>query len=214
MYQQLFFGAACVGVLMAAGLMPLPERENLPPAIAKFDLNDLSLPDSEVVLSDIQAVMDQLPVISARVEEKVIRPTIQRISTAIQPTPTPTPAMPAELALPVSQPQIGFATVVTFDLDTADLDEDAIANLNVLAVALENSPTAKLAIFGHTDLTGSDAYNMTLGQARADQVAAYLTAAGVAPDRIDLVKSFGETAPRVKTQAPLRDNRRVHIELM
>jgi peptidoglycan-associated lipoprotein len=59
---------------------------------------------------------------------------------------------------------------------------------------LEANPSIRIQIAGHCDVRGPDWYNDQLGMRRAEAAKQYLTRAGIAADRIDVV-SFGETRP-------------------
>jgi len=52
----------------------------------------------------------------------------------------------------------------------------------------------KLEIQGHADERGTTDYNLVLGQQRAESVANYLSATGIAPSRLKVV-SYGEERP-------------------
>lgn len=77
-------------------------------------------------------------------------------------------------------------------------DEDWITGersrqlLNQVYDFLLANPSVRLEIQGHTSEAGSDAYNLSLSQRRADNVREYLVAAGVAPERLTAV-GVGET---------------------
>jgi outer membrane protein OmpA-like peptidoglycan-associated protein len=55
-------------------------------------------------------------------------------------------------------------------------------------------PTLKLDVEGHTDSVGSDEYNQSLSEKRAEAVRAYLTQQGVPPDSISAA-GFGKARP-------------------
>ncbi len=65
---------------------------------------------------------------------------------------------------------------------------------------LEENPTIKVAIQGHTDDLGDDAANLQLSEKRAKGVAAYLESKGIAADRL-VSKGFGETKPKVSNDS-------------
>ncbi len=64
---------------------------------------------------------------------------------------------------------------VLFDFDKAVLRPDAAPALAKAADLIERFPDAKLAVTGHTDAKGSDAYNDPLSLRRAQAVAAWLS---------------------------------------
>jgi peptidoglycan-associated lipoprotein len=86
---------------------------------------------------------------------------------------------------------------VHFGFDDARLESDQVEVLDRLATVLkEFYPEAVLTVEGFTDPSGSAAYNLRLGKARADQVAGYLVSqGGLMPEQIRTV-SYGESADR------------------
>ncbi|WP_276392245.1 OmpA family protein [Eudoraea chungangensis] len=101
---------------------------------------------------------------------------------------------------------------VNFAFNSSDLTAGAKSNLDKVAEIFIEFPDTDLMLEGHTDSTGDDGYNMSLSKKRADAVAAYLKAQGVASRRMS-VKGFGETAPRFdnSTKEGQAKNRRVEI---
>lgn len=83
---------------------------------------------------------------------------------------------------------------VLFDFDRAEIRPDAEPVLSQLAEILAAFPDAPVVIAGHTDAKGSDDYNLALSGRRADSVLAWLSAQGVAPDRMS-TEAFGESQP-------------------
>ena len=107
----------------------------------------------------------------------------------------------------------GFDMMLTFDLDSAELRPDAMANLEVVAAALQDSriKAAKFMVEGHTDAKGEDGYNMDLSKARARAVTDFLVARNVDPRRIIAV-GHGEAMPRTGNPYDA-ENRRVELSL-
>jgi outer membrane protein OmpA-like peptidoglycan-associated protein len=83
---------------------------------------------------------------------------------------------------------------VMFATNEAVLQPGAVASLNKLADILKQNPNEKVYIEGHTDNTGSAAYNRQLSQARADAVRDALVQAGISPARI-VAHGMGESFP-------------------
>jgi outer membrane protein OmpA-like peptidoglycan-associated protein len=104
---------------------------------------------------------------------------------------------------------------VTFDVDSAILKTEFRPTLNEVARVLSQYEKTFVDVMGHTDSTGSDAYNMTLSQRRAESVAAYLSSNGVLRQRVG-TQGFGETQPVASndTEAGRAENRRVEIKLV
>lgn len=106
---------------------------------------------------------------------------------------------------------------VPFGYDKANLSNEAKAALDAFAEALivENEPVY-IEIQGHTDNVGSKAYNLHLGQARAESVMRYLHIAHEIPlDRMGAF-SYGEERPVAdnKTKSGRAQNRRVVLLVM
>ena len=70
--------------------------------------------------------------------------------------------------------------------------EEAQKSLDYLYGIMAKYPAIVIELGSHTDARGSDAYNLTLSQKRADGVKAYLVAKGInAENRV--AKGYGET---------------------
>lgn len=65
---------------------------------------------------------------------------------------------------------------VLFDFDNSKLDENAMAALDRAGSEIQNHPEVIVDVYGFADPTGSDTYNLALGQRRADEVVRYLAA--------------------------------------
>jgi outer membrane protein OmpA-like peptidoglycan-associated protein len=70
-------------------------------------------------------------------------------------------------------------------------------------------------VLGHTDSTGSDAFNQTLSEQRSSSVANCLSLKGVNSARL-ATKGYGESQPRASntTEEGRAANRRVEIRLV
>ena len=83
---------------------------------------------------------------------------------------------------------------ITFATDSADVEGDFENVLSSVAVVLNEFDKTLLEIGGHTDSTGSEAYNQTLSVRRASAVANVLQLQNISVDRM-LVLGFGESRP-------------------
>ena len=81
---------------------------------------------------------------------------------------------------------------IFFDLDKATLRMESTAELNRLIKLMNDVPTLKIELGGHTDSRGSDTYNQQLSERRAQAVVDYLTKAGISGDRLKYA-GYGET---------------------
>lgn len=104
---------------------------------------------------------------------------------------------------------------VTFDTDSTVLKPGFTATLDQIAASLNKYPNSLVDVYGHTDSTGSDAYNQTLSENRARVVADYLVSRGVNPQRIRST-GFGKTQPVASNDTPegRAANRRVTLKIV
>ena len=105
---------------------------------------------------------------------------------------------------------------VQFAFNQDAITPEAAGVLDVIAASLLESVNMSrtITVTGNTDAIGSEAYNTTLGQQRADQVRDYLVSKGVASSRISSVTA-GEGNPLApnNTDNGRATNRRVLISL-
>jgi OOP family OmpA-OmpF porin len=84
---------------------------------------------------------------------------------------------------------------VEFDFDKASIRSSDDAQLANIATVMKNhEEVSGVEVEGHTDSVGSDAYNQTLSQKRADAVKGRMVENGVAGDRLNAV-GYGESKP-------------------
>lgn len=99
--------------------------------------------------------------------------------------------------------------MVYFAFDDASLDQQAQEVLREKAVWLRDNPDASVIIEGHTDERGTNAYNLALGERRAESVKSFLVNLGVNASRLTTI-SYGEERPIAfgQTEAAWAQNRR------
>lgn len=109
--------------------------------------------------------------------------------------------------------KVTFDSGVLFASNKYDLSAEAKRNLNEFAKVLREYNDADVAIFGHTDSTGSDAINDPLSVNRANSVANYLKSLGVSSNQIKNVEGFGSKEPVAdnSTVDGRAKNRRVEV---
>lgn len=103
---------------------------------------------------------------------------------------------------------------VTFAVNSTAISPSFQANLDKVAQSMVQYPNSLIDVYGHTDSTGSDTYNMDLSKRRADSVARYLISRGVSSPRIQ-TQGMGESHP-VADNATAEGralNRRVEIKI-
>ena len=83
---------------------------------------------------------------------------------------------------------------VFFDVNKYDLKPESQVELDKVVQLLEENPTLRIEISGHTDNQGKPADNLTLSNNRAKAVVKYLSNKGVNAQRL-IAKGYGETRP-------------------
>ena len=119
------------------------------------------------------------------------------------------------------QVKVNLSADVLFDFDKADLKPEAEPQLTELATVLKGYPGASVAIEGHSDGKGADAYNQTLSEKRAASIAQWLVAKGGASAPQLHTRGWGKTKPIAPNATPngsdnpdgRAKNRRVEITI-
>lgn len=103
---------------------------------------------------------------------------------------------------------------VLFDFDSSGLRSSSRDSLQEMAEVFNRYPNTRIRVEGHTDSTGSAAYNKRLSERRAYSVESYLQRLGVRGSRIDSI-GYGESQPRAtnSTSRGRQLNRRVEIHV-
>lgn len=101
---------------------------------------------------------------------------------------------------------------VLFDFNKYTLKPEARERLARISGIVLAYPDLKLEIEGHTDAIGSDEYNQTLSEKRAETVRGYLVSSGVVPDHVTAT-GLGKSNPVADnaTAAGRKLNRRVEM---
>lgn len=117
--------------------------------------------------------------------------------------------------------RIDLPSDILFDFDSAALRPDATETLAKVAEVLKAYGDAPVAVEGHTDSKGGDAYNLKLSGQRAASVMRWLSAAGgISKSRLT-ARGLGEAHPAAPNAKPdgsdnpegRQRNRRVEIVL-
>lgn len=84
---------------------------------------------------------------------------------------------------------------IFFEFDKARLLPSSTVALDSLVMLLNENPNITIELSAHTDYRGSDEYNKTLSQRRAEAVVSYLISKGIAAERLTPV-GYGEENPK------------------
>ena len=133
---------------------------------------------------------------------------------APKPPPPPAAAKPAP-APAVTQSKITLQADTLYDFDKSTLKPEGKATLDKIAADLSKIKLEVIIAVGNTDGIGTDAYNMALGQRRAQSVKDYLVSKGVDQSRI-YTESKGKSNPVASnaTAEGRAKNRRTDIEVV
>ena len=102
---------------------------------------------------------------------------------------------------------------VRFGFNEATLGADARGNLEQLVSCIQKTqPNAEITIEGHADERGTEEYNLSLGERRANAVKKYLVNLGLRDNQLRTV-SYGEERPlsRASTEDAWTQNRRAEF---
>jgi OOP family OmpA-OmpF porin len=98
-------------------------------------------------------------------------------------------------------PEVVELKRVHFEFDKYDLTPAAQMTLDENANTLRNNSDLSVVIQGNTDSIGTEAYNQTLSEQRAQAVYDYLRSKGVAPERMQTV-GYGFSRPIADNGTP------------
>lgn len=133
------------------------------------------------------------------------------------PTPEPTPEpMPQSLPpLETSSSRAPSQYIVYFAFDRANLSSLALRTIKEAAVASNTYDARQVIVTGHTDTSGSAAYNVALSKRRAVVVSKRLVADGVSPSKVTVTwKGESQLAVPTRDRKPNAANRRSTIDLI
>ncbi len=104
---------------------------------------------------------------------------------------------------------------ITFATDSSDISPAFFDVLTSVSKVMKEFDKTVVEVAGHTDSTGSDAYNQTLSERRASSVASYLQSQGISNQRLITV-GMGERMPVAdnSTADGRQQNRRVEITMV
>jgi peptidoglycan-associated lipoprotein len=146
----------------------------------------------------------QSPVTEAKVSPPIPPPVLKEARVAEQPI-APVPPMPQARPIP------GLSDIF-FDFDRFVIRNDAQSVLEANAAVLKSQSSENILLEGHCDERGTSAYNLVLGERRAQAAAQYLRDLGVPSSQIQIT-SYGKERPfcTEHSEACWQSNRRAHF---
>ena len=104
---------------------------------------------------------------------------------------------------------------IFFELNSSNLKDESLVELNKIIKFMESNPFLVIEIGGHTDNSGSKAYNLNLSDDRASSVKDALVQRGIPSDRIQ-TKGYGMSVP-LNTNSSEQEralNRRTELKII
>ncbi len=153
------------------------------------------------------------------VETQPVTPTPPPAQDVVEPPPAPVedtvedPLLSSDLQIVNDElRRRGFSADVYFNLDEASLSDEARASLARNADLLRAQAQFSVTIEGHADERGTNEYNLSLGERRANAVRDYLGSLGVEAGRLRTI-SYGEERPvcTATEESCWSQNRRGHM---
>ena len=104
---------------------------------------------------------------------------------------------------------------ITFAVDSADISSNFYQVLDSVTIVVNEYDKTLIEVMGHTDSTGSEAYNQTLSERRAQSVTDYFASREILPGRLQHY-GYGENYPIADnaSEQGRAQNRRVEIALV
>ncbi len=117
------------------------------------------------------------------------------------------------------QPLLKNASIVLnnifYETNKFNIKQESIAELDKIVQLLQDNPTLKIEIDGHTDKEGVEKNNIILSNNRAKEVNKYILTKGIAANRL-VAKGLGSSKPIEdnKTEAGKAKNRRTELKVL
>jgi len=104
---------------------------------------------------------------------------------------------------------------IFYETDKYELKEESRIELQKLLIYLNQYPSLKIEISGHTDNVGTEKYNLELSNKRAESVSQYLVDEGISPDRLES-RGYGFSNPVASndTEEGKAQNRRTEFKVL
>jgi outer membrane protein OmpA-like peptidoglycan-associated protein/tetratricopeptide (TPR) repeat protein len=104
---------------------------------------------------------------------------------------------------------------IFFDVNKFDLKSESQVELDKVVQLLQENPTVRIQIEGHTDNVGTAADNLKLSENRAKSVVSFIVSKGIDPKRLT-AKGFGATKPVAEntSEENRAANRRTELKII
>jgi outer membrane protein OmpA-like peptidoglycan-associated protein len=152
-------------------------------------------------------------VLTVKAEDKIVESQLIKTKTA-----EGKPNTFAEKQVKIADVKIGVPYIlkdINYGVNSAELTQSSLLVLNEFIEYLNDNPTFKIAIHGHTDNVGNPQQNLVLSTDRAFSVRAYLEEKGIESARLSH-KGFGSNKPKMSnaTEIGRATNRRTEFVIL
>jgi len=144
----------------------------------------------------------------AQIERPILPPVVEEARVTEQPiAPAPSSMPPVPQVRPIPE-----LSDIFFDFDRFAIRDEARSGLEANASLLKSQTGEKILIEGHCDERGTAAYNLVLGERRAQAAAQYLRDLGIPSSQIQIT-SYGKERPFCREHSEIcwQSNRRAHF---
>lgn len=171
------------------------------------------------VVAPASVLAQSAPVKCNTVVDSTGKPVIAANNTAVLhagsydcPPPPAAAAVAPAAAVPPAAPLANAVYFVFFDFDKSAITPAAQDILNTVVSDARRTSASRLNVVGHTDTSGSPAYNQRLSERRATAVREALVQRGVPAGQI-ATRGVGESQPLIATGDGVREpsNRRAEV---
>lgn len=108
----------------------------------------------------------------------------------------------------------GLLQPVYFDLDKSDIKQAERAKLQAAKEYVDANPGTRILLEGHCDWRGTQEYNLSLGDRRANAAKRYLQSLGVPADRLESNSKGSLEASKNADEATMAKDRRAEVVII
>jgi outer membrane protein OmpA-like peptidoglycan-associated protein len=115
----------------------------------------------------------------------------------------------------VKEGSVAVLKNIFFEFDKYDLQDKSLTELQKILRFMNENPSVKIEISGHTDNSGNATYNQQLSNNRAQSVKTYLVERGIDSKRL-FTKGYGSEKPirPNDTEENRQLNRRIEFKIL
>ena len=116
---------------------------------------------------------------------------------------------------PIKSGTVTRLSNIFFDTDKHEVKQKSETELQRVVQFLQQNPTVRIEIAGHTDDVGNAAYNQQLSERRAQAVYQWLVKGGIPAERLS-ARGYGQSQPQVPntTEENRQQNRRIEFKVL